>query len=175
MPASPRSARAGRALLYRDTDRYDGARPERLECDLILSAGGHAPRCICIHRRAGNCVADESAMFVPEGAAPECGARVPARGIFDRDTAVSHAAELGARLHWGTRPPPRGGGGAGQTLPPPITRGGGKQFVICRRRLRRRRGPGRAKNYRSVSILKRYTTTGMGTDPRQTSISMRWC
>jgi len=44
---------------------------ERLRCDLILSAGGHAPA-VHLHSQAGGKLRwlDESAMFVPDGPAP---------------------------------------------------------------------------------------------------------
>ena len=66
-----------------------GARPERLDCDLILSAGGYAPA-VHLHSQAGGKLrwVDESAMFVPDGAAPGVWSAGACAGIFARDAAV---------------------------------------------------------------------------------------
>jgi sarcosine oxidase subunit alpha len=149
-----------------------GARPERLECDLILSAGGHAPA-VHLHSQAGGKLrwVEESAMFVPDGPAPgvwSCGAGA---GIFDRDTVMSHAAALGAALARGSAVPPAAVGGAGRSIAATHLPGvAGKQFVdlqndVCVGDV----GLAAQENYRSVEHLKRYTTTGMGTDQGKTS------
>jgi len=150
----------------------DGARPERLECDVILSAGGHAPA-VHLHSQAGGKLRwmDESAMFVPDGAAPGVWSAGAGAGIFDRDAAVSHAAELGAALARRRAVPPVPVGGAGRSLAATHLPGvGGKQFVdlqndVCVGDI----GLAAQENYRSVEHLKRYTTTGMGTDQGKTS------
>jgi sarcosine oxidase, subunit alpha len=150
----------------------DGARPERLECDVILSAGGHAPA-VHLHSQAGGKLrwVDESAMFVPDGAAPGVWSAGAGAGIFDRDTAVSHAAELGAALARRRAVPPVPVGGAGRSLAATHLPGvAGKQFVdlqndVCVGDI----GLAAQENYRSVEHLKRYTTTGMGTDQGKTS------
>src|SRR6202030_742756 len=74
----------------------DGARPERLECDLILSAGGHAPA-VHLHSQAGGKLrwVDESAMFVPDGAAPGLVSVGACAGVLARAPALSHAAATG--------------------------------------------------------------------------------
>ena len=77
-----------------------GSRPERLDCDLILSAAGHAPA-VHLHSQAGGKLRwlDASAMFVPDGAAPGVWSAGACAGIFSRDSAVNHAFErLGSAL-----------------------------------------------------------------------------
>ena len=156
-------------VIYTDTD---GARPERLECDLILSAGGHAPA-VHLHSQAGGKLRwlEESAMFVPDGAAPGLWSAGAGAGIFDRDTVVSHAAELGAALARGAPVPSAAVGGAGRSMAATHLPGvAGKQFVdlqndVCVGDI----GLAAQENYRSVEHLKRYTTTGMGTDQGKTS------
>ncbi len=150
----------------------DGARPERLECDLILSAGGWVPT-VHMHSQAGGKLRwlDESAMFVPDGAAPGLWSAGACAGIFNRDTAMNHAAELGSALARGTGAPSAAAGGAGRCLAATHLSGvTGKQFVdlqndVCTADV----GLAAQENYRSVEHLKRYTTTGMGTDQGKTS------
>jgi sarcosine oxidase, subunit alpha len=150
----------------------DGAPPERLECDLILSAGGHAPA-VHLHSQAGGKLrwVDESAMFVPDGPAPGVWSAGAGAGIFDRDTVVSHALELGYALAHGSVVPPAPIGGAGRSIAATHLPGvAGKQFVdlqndVCVGDV----GLAAQENYRSVEHLKRYTTTGMGTDQGKTS------
>jgi sarcosine oxidase subunit alpha len=150
----------------------DGARPERLECDLILSAGGHAPA-VHLHSQAGGKLrwVEESAMFVPDGAAPGVWSAGAGAGIFDRDTVVSHAVELGRALARASTVPPAAVGGAGRSIAATHLPGmSGKQFVdlqndVCVGDV----GLAAQENYRSVEHLKRYTTTGMGTDQGKTS------
>src|SRR6266478_2291643 len=164
-------ARAVRSCTVIPTD-MDGARPERLECDLILSAGGHAPA-VHLQSQAGGKLRwlDESAMFVPDGAAPGVWSAGAGAGIFDRDTAVSHAAELGRALALGHAAPPAAVGGAGRTLAATHLPGvAGKQFVDLQNDVSVGDvGLAAQENYRSVEHLKRYTTTGMGTDQGKTS------
>jgi sarcosine oxidase subunit alpha len=150
----------------------EGARPERLECDLILSAGGHAPA-VHLHSQAGGKLrwVDESAMFVPDGAAPGVWSAGACAGIFDRNTVVSHAADLGSALARGSAVPAAAVGGAGRSIAATHLPGvSGKQFVdlqndVCVGDV----GLAAQENYRSVEHLKRYTTTGMGTDQGKTS------
>jgi sarcosine oxidase, subunit alpha len=150
----------------------DGARPEPLECDLILSAGGHAPA-VHLHSQAGGKLRwmEESAMFVPDGAAPGVWSAGACAGIFDRDTAMSHAAELGSALARRQAPPPALAGGAGRTLAVTHLPGAaGKQFVDLQNDVTTDDiSLAAQENYRSVEHLKRYTTTGMGTDQGKTS------
>ncbi|MEA3196395.1 MAG: sarcosine oxidase, subunit alpha [Gammaproteobacteria bacterium] len=150
----------------------DGARPERLDCDLILSAGGHAPA-VHLHSQAGGKLrwVDESAMFVPDGPAPGVWSVGACAGLFDRDTVVSHAAEVGAALARGSVAPPAATAGAGRSLAATHLPGvSGKQFVDLQNDVSVGDiGLAAQENYRSVEHLKRYTTTGMGTDQGKTS------
>jgi len=149
-----------------------GGRPERLECDLILSAGGHAPA-VHLHSQAGGKLvwAEDSAMFVPDGPAPGVWSAGACAGIFIRDTAVNHAAELGAALALGRAVPPAPVGGAGRSLAAThIPGAAGKQFVDLQNDVSSSDiGLAAQENYRSIEHLKRYTTTGMGTDQGKTS------
>jgi sarcosine oxidase subunit alpha len=150
----------------------DGARPQRLECDLILSAGGHAPA-VHLHSQAGGKLRwlEESSMFVPDGPAPGVWSAGAGAGIFARDTALNHAAELGLALARGSAPPPAPVGGAGRALAATHVLGlRGKQFVDLQNDVAVGDiGLAAQENYRSVEHLKRYTTTGMGTDQGKTS------
>jgi sarcosine oxidase, subunit alpha len=149
-----------------------GAAPERLECDLILSAGGHAPA-VHLHSQAGGKLIwlEESAMFVPEGAAPGVWSTGACAGIFARDIATNHAAELGSALARGQTPPRAAIAGAGRSLAATHLPGViGKQFVDLQNDVTADDiGLAAQENYRSVEHLKRYTTTGMGTDQGKTS------
>ena len=164
-------ARAVRSCTVISADSV-GAPPERLECDLILSAGGHAPA-VHLHSQAGGKLrwVEESAMFVPDGAAPGVWSTGACAGIFARDAAMNHAAELGTALARGQTPPKAAVAGAGRSLAathlPGVT---GKQFVDLQNDVTADDiGLAARENYRSVEHLKRYTTTGMGTDQGKTS------
>jgi sarcosine oxidase, subunit alpha len=163
--------RAVRNCTVISTDT-DGARPERLDCDLILSAGGHAPA-VHLHSQAGGKLrwVDESAMFVPDGAAPGVWSAGACAGIFTRDTALNHAAELGTALAQGRAAPMAAAEGAGRSLAATHVPGvAGKQFVDLQNDVTTGDvGLAAQENYRSVEHLKRYTTTGMGTDQGKTS------
>ena len=164
-------ARTVRNCTVMSTDS-DGSRPERLECDLILSAGGHAPA-VHLHSQAGGKLrwVEESSMFVPDGAAPGVWSAGACAGMFARDAAVNHAAELGAALARGEAPPPAPVRGAGRSLAATQVAGlAGKQFVDLQNDVAAGDvGLAAQENYRSVEHLKRYTTTGMGTDQGKTS------
>ncbi len=150
----------------------DSARRERLECDLILSAGGHAPA-VHLHSQAGGKLRwlEESSMFVPEGAAPGVWSAGACAGLFTRETAVSHAADLGTALALGRAAPAAMAAGAGRSLAATHVLGvRGKQFVDLQNDVTTGDiGLAAQENYRSVEHLKRYTTTGMGTDQGKTS------
>jgi sarcosine oxidase subunit alpha len=169
--AEVRGARAVRGCTVISTDT-EGARPERLECDLILSAGGHAPA-VHLHSQAGGKLLwlDEAAMFVPDGAAPGVWSAGACAGIFHRDTALNHAAELGRALALRQAAPAAPVGGAGRSLAATAVPGVvGKQFVDLQNDVSVGDiGLAAQENYRSVEHLKRYTTTGMGTDQGKTS------
>lgn len=150
-----------------------GARPDTLDCDVILSAGGHAPA-VHLHSQAGGKLRwlQDSAMFVPDGSATNGLMSVGAcAGIFHRDAALNHAAEVGRALASGTPPPPPAAQGAGRSLAATHLHGVvGKQFVDLQNDVVIGDvGLAAQENYRSVEHLKRYTTTGMGTDQGKTS------
>jgi sarcosine oxidase subunit alpha len=110
-------------------------------------------------------------MFVPDGAAPGLVSVGACAGVFARGPAVSHAAETGEALALGRAPPQAPIGGAGRS--DAITRVRdvkGKQFVDLQNDvLAEDVALAARENYRSVEHLKRYTTTGMGTDQGKTS------
>src|SRR2546421_323039 len=149
-----------------------GGRGERVHCDLILNAGGYAPA-VHLHSQAGGKLRwlAESAMFVPDGAAPGLTSVGACAGVLARAPAVSHAAEVGEALARGGVPPQAPVGGAGRsdaiTRVPGVR---GKQFVDLQNDvLAEDVALAARENYRSVEHLKRYTTTGMGTDQGKTS------
>jgi len=148
------------------------AQRETIACDLILSAGGHAPA-VHLHSQAGGKLRwiDESAMFVPDGPAPGLVSVGACAGVFARAAAVSHAADVGRALARSQPPPAAPLGGAGRSLAstylPSLK---GKQFIDLQNDVAT--GDIRLaalENYRSVEHMKRYTTTGMGTDQGKTS------
>ncbi len=163
--------RESRARLHRHIGRCRqppgtaGLRPDS-------ERGGHAPA-VHLHSQAGGKLRwlDASAMFVPDGAAPGVWSAGACAGIFSRDSVVSHAFELGAALARGGIVPAAVAGGAGRSLAatqwPGVT---GKQFVDLQNDVSAADvGLAAQENYRSVEHLKRYTTTGMGTDQGKTS------
>ncbi len=145
---------------------------EHFACDLILSAGGYAPA-VHLHSQAGGKLrwVPESAMFVPDGAAPGLWSVGASAGVFVEADAVAHAAEVGHALARGTTPPAapvRGAGLSLQNTYQPQLRG--KQFIDLQNDVAASDiGLAARENYRSVEHLKRYTTTGMGTDQGKTS------
>jgi sarcosine oxidase, subunit alpha len=150
--------------------KINGSAAQHFECDAILSAGGHAPA-VHLHSQAGGKLRwlDESAMFVPEPLAGFASVGACA-GIFARAAAVAHAAEVGDALARGLPLPSAPVGGSGRSLAATHVPSKLKQFVDLQNdvtvddvRLAAQ------ENYRSVELLKRYTTTGMGTDQGKTS------
>jgi sarcosine oxidase subunit alpha len=153
-------------------DATRSGRGDRIDCDLILSAGGHAPA-VHLHSQAGGRLryVSDSAMFVPDGSAPGLDSVGACAGVFSREAAVAHAAALGEALARGEAAPPAPVGGAGPAQA--ITRvpgARGKHFVDLQNDVTTAdvELAGR-ENYRSVEHLKRYTTTGMGTDQGKSS------
>jgi sarcosine oxidase subunit alpha len=149
-----------------------GGRGERFHCDLILNAGGYAPA-VHLHSQAGGKLrwVGESAMFVPDGPAPGLTSVGACAGVLARAPAVRHAAETGEALARGRAPPeaPVGGAGRSDTLTR-VRDVKGKQFVDLQNDVVAEDVALAAReNYRSVEHLKRYTTTGMGTDQGKTS------
>jgi sarcosine oxidase subunit alpha len=147
-------------------------RPETFYCDTILSAGGHAPA-VHLHSQAGGKLRwlDDAAMFVPDGHAPGLVSVGACAGIFDREAAAEHAAQVGRALASGLIPPVARPQGAGRSLASTLFPGmTGKQFVDLQNDVAVGDISLAAReNYRSVEHLKRYTTTGMGTDQGKTS------
>ncbi|HXW73687.1 MAG TPA: 2Fe-2S iron-sulfur cluster-binding protein [Steroidobacteraceae bacterium] len=147
-------------------------RADRLACDLILSTAGFAPA-VHLHSQAGGRLRwDESAaMFVPDGAAPGLTSVGACAGVFARASAREHAAAAGEALGRGGRPPPPPActGIPSQGLPhAPGVRG--RHFIDLQNDVTVGDVELAAReNYRSVEHLKRYTTTGMGTDQGKTS------
>jgi sarcosine oxidase, subunit alpha len=148
-----------------------GARVE-LECDAILSAGGYAPA-VHLHSQAGGKLRwlEDSSMFVPDGAAPGLSSVGACAGVFVRDAALAHAAQVGEALARGTPSPAAPVSGTGRALPAAQVRSGkGKQFVDLQNDVTADDvGLAARENYRAIEHLKRYTTTGMGTDQGKTS------
>ena len=166
-----RGGRGVRGCVVVDADAPNG-RAERLDCDLILSAGGFAPA-VHLHSQAKGRLRwlEDQAMFVPDGPAPGLYSVGAAAGVFARNAALEHAAEVGRSLALGFTVPPPPVGGVGRSLASSRIPGvRGKIFldlqndvVVSDVAL------AASENYRSVEHLKRYTTTGMATDQGKTS------
>ena len=142
------------------------------DCDLILSAGGFAPA-VHFHSQAGGKLRwlDESAMFVPDGAAGELYSVGACAGVFELDAALSHAAAVGTALGRRSAVPAAPIGGIGHSFANThVPRSGAPQFIDLQNDVTASDVSLAAReNYRSVEHLKRYTTTGMGTDQGKTS------
>ena len=148
------------------------ARSERLDCDLILNAGGWAPA-VHLHSQAGGRLRwlEEASMFVPDGNTPRLASVGACAGVFNQELVRVHAMAVGEALAHGRQPPeaPVGGGG-GAALLAPLEGVRGKQFIDLQNDVSTSDVALAAReNYRSVEHLKRYTTTGMGTDQGKTS------
>jgi sarcosine oxidase subunit alpha len=153
-------------------DRAGGAHRERLDCDLILTAGGFAPA-VHLHSQAGGRLRwlPAEAMFVPEGAAAGLVSVGACAGVFSHEVARAHATAVGEAVARGRPPPeaPLGGAGSVEVFAP-LAGVRGKQFVDLQNDVSVQDVNLAAReNYRSVEHLKRYTTTGMGTDQGKTS------
>jgi sarcosine oxidase subunit alpha len=162
----------GRAVRACTVAPVAGGKAELIDCDLILSAGGFAPA-VHLHSQAGGKLRwlAESAMFVPDGAAPGLASVGACAGVFAADAAAAHAAELGGALAQGLPAPAVPLVGAGRSLASThLAHLKGKQFVDLQNDVAASDvGLAARENYRSVEHLKRYTTTGMGTDQGKTS------
>jgi sarcosine oxidase subunit alpha len=149
-----------------------GNRRETFECDAILSAGGFAPA-VHLHSQAGGRLKwlEESSMFVPDGNPAGMVSVGACAGVFNRDSALSHAAEVGRALARGATPASAVPGGVGRALAATALSGvAGKHFVDIQNDVAASDvGLAAQENYRAVEHLKRYTTTGMGTDQGKTS------
>ena len=148
------------------------AKATHFDCDLILSAGGFAPA-VHLHSQAGGKLRwlEESAMFVPDGSAAELHSVGACAGVFELDAAMNHAAALGSALARRTAVPAAPIGGIGHALANThVPRLGKPQFIDLQNDVTASDVSLAAReNYRSVEHLKRYTTTGMGTDQGKTS------
>jgi sarcosine oxidase, subunit alpha len=169
--ASVSGARAVRGCSSGSADG-SSAKFERFDCDLILSAGGYAPA-VHLHSQAGGKLLwlEEAAMFVPDGPAPGVVSVGSCAGVFLRDAAVDHASHVGEALARGTSVPSAPLGGSGRSLANThVPRKRGKQFIDLQNDVTAGDvGLAARENYRSIEHLKRYTTTGMGTDQGKTS------
>jgi len=149
-----------------------GARSERLDCDLILNAGGYAPA-VHLHSQAGGRLRwlDEESMLVPDGTAPGLTSVGGCAGVFNHEVARAHAMAVGEALAHGRAPPEAPVGDARSTAVfAPLEGVRGKQFIDLQNDVSTADVALAAReNYRSVEHLKRYTTTGMGTDQGKTS------
>jgi sarcosine oxidase, subunit alpha len=148
------------------------ARAAHFDCDLILSAGGFAPA-VHLHSQAGGKLRwlEESAMFVPDGPAGEFHSVGACAGVFELDAALNHAAAVGTALGRRSAVPAAPLGGAGHSLANThVPRSGAPQFIDLQNDVTAGDVSLAAReNYRSIEHLKRYTTTGMGTDQGKTS------
>ncbi|HEY1875184.1 MAG TPA: 2Fe-2S iron-sulfur cluster-binding protein [Steroidobacteraceae bacterium] len=152
--------------------RVGGDGVEQLDCDLILTAGGFAPA-VHLHSQAGGRLRwlPAEAMFVPDGAAPGLVSVGACAGVFNPEVARAHATAVGEAIARGEPPPaaPVGGAGGAEVFAP-LAGGRGKQFIDLQNDVSVEDVALAAReNYRSVEHLKRYTTTGMGTDQGKTS------
>jgi sarcosine oxidase, subunit alpha len=149
-----------------------GTKPAHFDCDLILSAGGFAPA-VHLHSQAGGKLRwqEESAMFVPDGAAGELYSVGACAGVFELDAALNHAAAVGTALARRSAVPAAPIGGIGHSLANThVPRPGALQFIDLQNDVTASDvSLATRENYRSVEHLKRYTTTGMGTDQGKTS------
>jgi sarcosine oxidase subunit alpha len=157
--------------VHSSTGGHKG-RSERFECDLILNAGGFAPA-VHLHSQAGGRLRwlDAQAMFVPDGAAPGVVSVGACAGLFKPGDVHAHAVAVGEAIARGRPAPaaPSGGGEAAEVFAP-LTNVRGKQFIDLQNDVSAQDVALAAReNYRSVEHLKRYTTTGMGTDQGKTS------
>jgi sarcosine oxidase subunit alpha len=147
-------------------------RSARIDCDLILNAGGFAPA-VHLHTQAGGRLRwlEDASMFVPDGVASGVASVGACAGAFARAAAVSHAAEVGEALAAGRAAPAAPVGGVGRcNAAAPLRTRRGKRFVDLQNDVAAEDVALAAReNYRSVEHLKRYTTTGMGTDQGKTS------
>ena len=152
--------------------RLISASSEPLDCDLILNAGGFVPA-VHLHSQAGGKLRwlAREAMFVPDGAAPALVSVGACAGVFMREAARDHAAAVGEALALGRPAPaaPPAGAGAAEAITR-VAGVAGKQFIDLQNDVAAQDVELAAReNYRSVEHLKRYTTTGMGTDQGKTS------
>ena len=151
------------------------------DVDLVCSAGGVTPNVNLLSQAGGALRWDgRSAMFVPETVPAGVFVTGACAGLFDTGLAIEHARRVGQALvrrdSWQTIAPRPDTLGAGYVLADTrpaaewLTGQSGKSFVDFQNDVATSDIDLAAReNYRSVEHLKRYTTTGMGTDQGKTS------
>ena len=154
---------------------HGGGPLHELEADCIASAGGWAPG-VNLYSMAGGKLrwVDEASMFVPDRALSGIESVGACAGVFDAECALQHAADVGRGL---ASAAPVGGTGRvpannspGDAALATLRRAPGKIFVDLQNDVTAGDVALAAReNFRSVEHLKRYTTTGMGTDQGKTS------
>ncbi len=136
------------------------------------------PTSACTRRPAAACAGCRVRDVRAERAVPGVHVAGACAGVFDLDTALAHAEELGARLDDGSLASPAPGGVGrvpADTRPTAaalaaLKRRPGKQFVDLHNDVTTEDVELAAReNYRSVEHLKRYTTLGMAPDQGKTS------
>jgi sarcosine oxidase subunit alpha len=156
-----------------------GAKLASIEADLIAVCGGFTPN-VNLYSQAGGSLRwlAESSMFVTDQQIPAIAVVGAAAGVFDFDSAMSHADGVGAMPPGALMPSaPVGGLGHVPADNQPtaaalqaLGRKPGKQFIDLQNDVASADIELAAReNYRSVEHLKRYTTTGMATDQGKTS------
>lgn len=154
---------------------HDGTAQRSIEADCVACAGGWTPA-VHLHSMAGGRLRwdDAVSMFVPAQAPEGIDSVGACAGVFEFTAALGHAQRVGAQ---GPCEAPVGGLGVvpADLRPSPaalqsLGRRPGKIFVDLQSDVSTQDVTLAAReNYRSVEHLKRYTTTGMGTDQGKTS------
>lgn len=154
---------------------------KRFDADLVCSAGGFTPNVNLLSQAGGSLRWDEhSSMFVPQTVPAGVFVTGACAGLFDANLAVEHAREVAQALvrrdDWSAVAARSEKLGVGfvlaDTRPAPewLMRHSAKSFVDFQNDVATSDIDLAAReNYRSVEHLKRYTTTGMGTDQGKTS------
>ena len=154
---------------------HDGTARRTIEADCVACAGGWTPAVHLHSMAAGRLRWDDAAsMFVPAQAPEGIDSVGACAGVFDFTAALGHAQRVGVQ---GRCEAPVGGlGVVPADLRPAhaalqsLGRRPGKIFVDLQSDVSTQDVALAAReNYRSVEHLKRYTTTGMGTDQGKTS------
>ncbi|MFO1193529.1 MAG: 2Fe-2S iron-sulfur cluster-binding protein [Rhodoferax sp.] len=158
-----------------------GGAVRSLPTDLVASCGGWTPNVALFAQAGGGLRWDaDAAMFVPHRVPPGLGVVGACAGQFGLAPAQDHASEVGRAAARGpaalaalTLPPVTGAGrmlADNAPAPAGLGRSRGKIFIDLQNDVTRADVALAAReNYRAVEHLKRYTTTGMGTDQGKTS------
>jgi len=152
------------------------SRLTRISADCIASAGGWTP-CVNLYSMAGGKLrwVDDASMFVPDRALAGIAVVGASAGVFELDRALEHARACGRGEERVAAPV--GGVGFVPAKNSPsdpalaaLGRRPGKTFVDLQNDVSAADVALAAReNYRSVELLKRYTTMGMATDQGKTS------